>query len=341
MTIIGEKPPKLLMSLFAVLALAIATAGCGGDAATPDSAGARKKVVLRLDWKLSGQQTPFLLARDKGLYEAAGLDVEIQEGSGSTDSAKLVGTGRIDFGIVDASVIVSSRAEGLPIKSVAVLYQKTPITILFLKDKVQIQQPSDLQKGIKLGINQKSAHAIGIDAMIKSQKLDRNRIEIVPIGPDAQPQLLSGQIDAMGGLANVDPPVLQDEGHAVSTLNVADYGINMYGLTIAANEKTINDDPELVKSFVQATAKGWAEAEKDPDAATELLLKSYPQGKTSLDKAIMMATTSLTHSPDSDEHGMGWQTEEKWSSTVQALAGAGAIDTTVNAQDCFSNVGLE
>lgn len=326
------------LPIAAMVSLISMTACGGGDtsATGQDQKSKPTKVVLRLDWKLSGQQTPFIVARDRGYYKEAGLDVQIDEGSGSTDSAKLVGTGRIDFGVVGAPVIAASRAQGLPIKSVAVLYQETPTCIMWVKGKTKISTPADFRSGIRLGINERSTHAVGIHAMFNAQDISEDDLNIVPVGPDFQP-LLTGQVDAMGGLCNVDRPVIEHEGAKVGSMEVADWGVTLYGLTLAASEDTIESRPELVRSFVQATIKGWEEAERDPDAATRVLLESYPQGDFELDKAILLNILDLAKNPD----GMGSQTERGWAATTQVLSDTGITKVHIPAPEMYSNVAFK
>jgi len=60
------------------------------SAALVAPAAAQTKFPFRLNWTLYGEHAPFFVARDKGFYKEEGLDVEIQEGSGSTTVAQLV-----------------------------------------------------------------------------------------------------------------------------------------------------------------------------------------------------------------------------------------------------------
>jgi NitT/TauT family transport system substrate-binding protein len=334
---------RLLLYILGLILIAPLLFSCGsGDSdSDSDADGGLTGVTLRLDWTLSGQQAPFILAKSRGYYEDAGLDVTIDEGSGSTDGAKLVGTGQIDFAVVDASVIGSSRQEGLPIKSVAVLYQHTPVCILWLSDRVDIDGPQSLAgSDIRLGINERSAHAIGIQAMFAAQGIDENNVDIVPIGQGTS-TLAAGRLDAMGGLSNVDPPILESQGLDVGTLDVADYGVQMYGLTLAANESTITDDPELVKAFVDATRKGWDDAKADPDAAIAALLDVYPDGDHDLDMSILQATLALADGPDTADAGIGAQTSAGWEATATVLHDTGITDSLIPASDMFSTVAFD
>lgn len=299
-------------------------------------------VSLRVDWFISGQQAPFFVARELGFYEAAGLNVDIIEGSGSSDGAKLAGTDEVDFAVIDASVLLTGRAEGIPIRSVAALYQRSPISIFWLEDNVSISSPADLENGIRLGINERSAHAVAIEALfIVDDTVSRENVDIVPVGFDVQP-LLEGQIDAMGGFSNVEPPILEHEGKNVGQLLMADYGVDLYGLTIITHDDRVANQPELVKAFVKATMQGWQAALDDPEAALEILLANHPEGDVALDGAILAATLALAESEDTAAHGLGWQNPDIWANSVSIMNEIGFLDANaVTPDEVFSNVAFE
>src|SRR5262249_42259136 len=61
-----------------------------------------EKFPFRLNWTLYGEHAPFFVAREKGFYAQEGLDVEIQEGSGSTTVSQLVANATSPVAYVDA-----------------------------------------------------------------------------------------------------------------------------------------------------------------------------------------------------------------------------------------------
>lgn len=299
-------------------------------------------VSLRVDWFISGQQAPFFVARELGFYEAAGLNVDIIEGSGSSDGAKLAGTDEVDFAVIDASVLLTARAEGIPIQSVAALYQRSPISVFWLEDNVDISSPADLENGIRLGINERSAHAVAVEALfIVDDTVSKENVDIVPVGFDVQP-LLEGQIDAMGGFSNVEPPILEHEGENVGQLFMADYGVDLYGLTIVTHDDRVANEPDLVKALVTATMQGWQASLDDPEGAIEILLANHPEGDEELDGAILDATLALAENQDTEEHGLGWQNPQIWEDSINIMSEIGFLDAgAIAPEDVFSNVAFE
>jgi NitT/TauT family transport system substrate-binding protein len=118
-------------------------AGAVAFAATGQAAAA-DKVLFSLQWIPGGNHFGVFAAKEQGFYKDAGLDVEIQRGFGSGDTAKRVATGTADIGIADAGSVIVGRSNGLKIKLVASLYEKSPDAIFFIKGN-GITTPKDLE----------------------------------------------------------------------------------------------------------------------------------------------------------------------------------------------------
>src|SRR5258708_9488051 len=95
---------KKVFLLAAVSALAIAGAG---------NAQAADKALFALQWIPNGNHFGVFAAKEEGFYKEAGLDVDIQRGFGSGDTAKRVATGNADVGIADAGSVILRRRNGL------------------------------------------------------------------------------------------------------------------------------------------------------------------------------------------------------------------------------------
>ena len=77
-----------------------------------------RPVTMRLDWLFQGPNVGFIVAREKGFYQDAGLDVDIGPGKGSGSTAQLVATKASQFGFADGYVVGNSVSKGLKLKMV-------------------------------------------------------------------------------------------------------------------------------------------------------------------------------------------------------------------------------
>jgi len=102
-----------------------------------------EKVDFLLNWKITGDHSPYYVALKNGWYKDAGLDVNIIVGQGSGYSVQAVDSGKADIAISDAPVPISSREQGAKIKIIGVIFDKHPNCTYFWKGE-GINEPKDL-----------------------------------------------------------------------------------------------------------------------------------------------------------------------------------------------------
>jgi NitT/TauT family transport system substrate-binding protein len=128
--------------------------------------------------------------------------------------------------------------------------------------------------------------------------------------------LTEGKVDAIMGFFHDQAPTIENAtGKKVSYLLFADHGMNMLGTGIVVNEATLSKDPNIVKAFVRATQKSWAEAAKDiPGAADAMVaLAEQEPPKEVLIKQLTLAVSLLQGTP-------GVNTEAKWTETISLMS---------------------
>src|SRR5260370_28686646 len=91
------------------------------------SAAAQEKFTFALNWFAVGDHAAYWVALDKGYYKAKGLDVTLENSKGSCDSIAKVDTDRADARLADAAAVISSDGRGTTIKTVGMVFDKTPL----------------------------------------------------------------------------------------------------------------------------------------------------------------------------------------------------------------------
>src|SRR3984957_106228 len=76
---------------------------------------AADKVVLMLNWYVYGEHAPFYYGKEKGIFAAEGIDLEIQEGRGSGPTTQAVAAKSIQFGYVDVPTMMRAAVKGAPV----------------------------------------------------------------------------------------------------------------------------------------------------------------------------------------------------------------------------------
>src|SRR4051795_8461507 len=94
-----------------------------------------EKFTFSLNWFPVGDHAAYWVALDKGYYKERGLDVTLENSKGSGDTIAKVDTGRADAGLADAAVLIASKARGTTVKTIGMVFDKTPLAIISLKSK--------------------------------------------------------------------------------------------------------------------------------------------------------------------------------------------------------------
>ena len=325
-------PFTRLMILILVLVLVIPLASCQSQASQPKTA---QKVTLRLDWTPGAQHSVFYLGKEKGYYTDEGIDLDIIAGSGSSDSVKQLGAHTVDLALVDALVLVQAKEQDVPVQSIAVYYQRTPITLMSPTDK-PVKAVSDLLGDVKLGSKKGSSTYQGLIALLAANNIQLEQIKMVDIGFGVQP-LLVGQVDAMMGFTMNEPIEAETAGMPVYELLIADQGVNSYGLTIASNDQFMKDHPDLVKGFLRATKKAMDAAVNDNQAAVDALANSVSEINKDRELKVIEKTIPFWTSSDTQSNGYGWQSDAGWNDTVNTAVTLDLVQTAPAVNSLFTN----
>lgn len=316
----------------ALLAIAGAVALVGAPAAWAQAAGKPLvPVSFRLDWKPGGQHAPFYLAKERGYYAAEGIELTIISGSGSADSVKQLGANAVDLGLVDALVLVQAAEQRVPVKAVAAYYQRTPIALISLKAK-PITEPSQLISGAKIGSKRASATSQGLSALLAVNKIDPKRVNLVDIGFGVQP-LLVGQVDALMGFTMNESIEAESAGMAVNEMLIANQGVFAYGLTIAAGDKFLKAQPEVVRAFLRATRKAVEASSAEPAAAVQALIKSTSELDAVREAKVLQKTLPFWSVQGKPLSSFGAQTAAGWQQTIDTAKRVALVETAPSVTD--------
>jgi NitT/TauT family transport system substrate-binding protein len=307
--------------------------------ATETPAWATDQVTLALDWVVDGVHASYFVARDKGFYKDAGVDVTISRGFGSGDTIKRVASAGASFGVADIGAIVAARAnDDIPVRIVAVTYDKASLGVIY---QVQsgIKLPKDLE-GRKLGRSASGASVNMLPGFLKANSLDRSKI--TEVGVDAAtlaPLLASGQVDAIldqSIYVSRYASVAAQQGKTVAVMRYSDYGLATYGNAIIASPDTLKAKPDMVRRFIEASIKGMAYAFAHPDEAVAILVKANPEVDPQVAKDEMTALAEIELTPDVARNGFGSIGKERMATTEDIVVTALSLKKTVAPEDLYT-----
>lgn len=314
----------------------VALAVVAGLAAVGREAPAQEKITFRMNWYWGGIHAPFVLAKERGYFEKAGLNVDIVEGKGSATTVQLVGTKSDTFGWADGSTVALSAAKGVPVKAVATILNVLPYAVVSLEEK-NIRTARDLE-GKSLAITPGDGLTQTWPAVVAANKLDERKIKLVHMAPQAKiPAVTEKQVDALLGGADDQAIAIEAKGMKTRALKFGDLGVPLIGFTIFAHQDTIKERPDLVRKVVAASLKGFEDALKDPDAAVAAVKKIAPLVDADVVKKQLTVDLSLLFSQANAQKRLGWGPPADWQSTIELLKQYRGLDTNLPATAFYTN----
>jgi putative hydroxymethylpyrimidine transport system substrate-binding protein len=260
------------VALLAAVLLLSGAAGCGGGGAEP---GVPKGATLVLDFTPNAVHTGIYAAQRQGFYGDAGLDLTIHQPGESTDAPKLLAAGRTDFAILDIHDLGIAREKGLDLVGLMPIVQR-PLAAVIARGDGAVRSPRDLE-GHTVGVTGLPSDEAVVDSEVSADGGDPAKVEEVTIGFNAVSSLAAGKVDAATGFWNAEGVALARQGVPIRVFKVDRYGAPPYPeLVLATSRRTLDRDPALVRSVLDATRRGYAFAEGNPGRALDDLLAADP-----------------------------------------------------------------
>jgi putative hydroxymethylpyrimidine transport system substrate-binding protein len=298
-----------LLVALAVLAAALALAACGeksedeGDQAEPFS--------LTLDFYPNPDHAGIYMAQKLGYFRDAGLDVSIEVPSDPASPIKQVAAGRTDLAISYEPEVLLAHEQGLDVKAVAAIVDR-PLTSLIWLRKSGI--------GGVAGLRGKTIATAGIpyqeaflETILARANLKPGDVKTVNVGLGLLPAIVGGRAQAMlGGFFNVEGVDLRQRGLDPTVTPVDQLGVPTYDeLVLVANASRIEDDPEPLRLFIAALARGTAAAVERPGATTTAILEQSQGADEKLLRAEVDATLPVL-SQGSESEPFGHMDAAEW-----------------------------
>ena len=236
----------------------------------PSNAHALDAVTLQLKWNHAFQFAGYYAAKEKGYYSDAGLDVSIQEAQPGDDPVKNVLNGKAHYGVGNSSLILA-RNSGHPVVVLATIFQHSPV-VLIARPQGPVQGIHDLA-GKRLMIEPQSDELF---AYLQQEGIPLAGITRVEHSFEPQ-DLIDGKVDAISAYVTNEPFFLDRAGFTYHTYTPRSVGIDFYGDNLFTTEQEIKNHPARVKSFREATLRGWQYAMEHPEEIADLILAKYSQ----------------------------------------------------------------
>lgn len=290
------------------------------------------QIQLTMGFRPDIQFAPFYVAAEHGHFADQGLEVEFVH-MPENEAMQLLGAGEIQFVIASGEQVLLGRQQELPVVYVMAWWQEYPVGIA-VPEASEIESPADLA-GHKIGIpGLYGASYIGLRALLDAAGLSESEVTLDSIGYTQVESLYQGQEDAVVIYVNNEPVQLEAQGFPVRVIPVADF-VHLTSNGLVTNERTIEENPDLIRRMAAALLDGIRDTLDDPEEAYEISTH-YVDGLVDADHDVVMGIL--------EQSLAFWQTDvlgksdpDSWSNMMDLLLDMGLLTEPLDLSEAYSN----
>ena len=284
------------------------------------------KIRFTLDWKYQGIHAYVFWAQEKGYFKAEGLDVDIDQGTGSAATVTRIASGTYDAGFGDMNAIIQyagSKPGEQPVM-VYMIYNKPPFALI-AKTSSPIKTLKDVV-GHTMGTPAGGSAGQLFAPLAKINGIDPAKVSITNMQPNLQEQmLLNGQVDFSAVFTVTSYVNLigmkVDPDKDIRWIFFADHGVDLYSNGIMVSQKLLKEKPKAVAGLVRALNRAIIETAGATDAAIASMVKIEPLMNATLEKQrLVYAFKTHFVTPETDEIGVGDIKDERMAKAIKLLA---------------------
>lgn len=281
-------------------------------------------VRVRFSWKLKGEYAPLYVAQNNGYYTQAGLNVSMGEGAGAQGVLGALLQGREDVVVLPGIYALLAINRGMPIKLIAVYQPRAPITYLSYPTN-PVRVPKDLE-GKRIATTTGDATTEYLKQFCEYNKINCDAIKRIQVNSQARTtEFLTKHIDVLGVYRNNELPIVQKAlGTDLVQMDMTKFGLVVPGLAFVTSDRALSEKADVLKRFIAATDKGFADTARDPAAAAKILMKQWA-GAPSEDIVLRQVQVSNESTVAQPGHPVGWINQNDLKPALALLQQAGEI----------------
>jgi putative hydroxymethylpyrimidine transport system substrate-binding protein len=265
----------------ALIAVTALVSGCGGA-----SAPSQQDATLVLDFTPNAVHVGIYTALARTFDQGEGVHLRVIAPSASTDSVKLLETGRTDFAILDIHDLAIARERGKDIVGIMAIVER-PLAAVIAEPPVRT--PRALQ-GRTVGVSGLPSDTAVLDSIVSGAGGDPARVHTITIGFNAVASLLSGRVAGATAFWNAEGVTIRRRRPGFHIFRVDQFGAPAYPeLVLCATRASLRSNPALARGVVRALVRGYGVALTDPEGAAANLESRVP----GLDPKVVAAEMSV------------------------------------------------
>ncbi|MCK0196404.1 ABC transporter substrate-binding protein [Ancylobacter sp. 6x-1] len=257
---------------------------------------AAEKLTVLLDWYVNPDHAPLVIAKEKGYFEAAGLDVDLIAPADPAAPPRLVAAGQAEIAVGYQPNLYLAVKEGLPLVRFGTLVS-TPLTAVAVLKDGPIRSLADL-KGRTVGYSVAGLEDALLDAMLADAGLKPSDVTKVNVNFALSPSLIAGKVDAViGAYRNFELTQMKIEGKEGRAFFPEEHGVPVFDELIYLTRRDLVADPRL-KKFLSAVEQATIYILNHPDEAWQVFVKANPKLDDELNRTAWTDTLRrFAHTP--------------------------------------------
>ncbi|WP_372922422.1 ABC transporter substrate-binding protein [Roseovarius sp.] len=324
--------------------LAAATAMSG--LAAPAIAQGNRELKMILNWRYQGPQSWFFLADDKGYFNQAGIDMVLDQGSGSGAAVGQVAGGAYDVGFGDVNALIRLAATNPDEAPICVyqMYNKPPFTVAVLSDS-DIMTAEDLESRLLGGAPNDGALKL-FPAFANLAGLDTSTIEILNFKSNLREQMLKNEeVEGVFGYVNTIRFSAKLSGmnpdEEIRFISYGDYGMDLYSNGMIIPKEMAENEPEMVEGMIWAINEGVKDTLANLDAAVDAVANREPLIDREVEKERLIATLQdeMNH-PELATTGLGAVDPERFAKAIDIVVEADQLPRTPDTSEIYTDAFL-
>lgn len=319
------------------IAGAAAAAGMAAMLAATAPAAALDEVTFGTNWLAQAEHGGFYQAVVDGTYEEYGLDVTIRQGGPQAANQALLMAGQIDFYMQGNMLSPFSAAEqDIPLVNVAAIFQKEPQVVIAHPDQ-GLEDFEDLADLPTLYIS-KDGYASYFQWMLSAYDGFSDE-QYKPYTFNPAPFLADKQSAQQGYITSEPFEIERQGGFKPKLFLLADYGFDTYSTLIETRREIVEENPDLVQRFVDASVIGWYNYLYGDNAAANEAIKQDNPEMTDEQLAFSIETMKehgMIESGESLEQGIGCMTDARMESFYNKMVEADVVQADLDYTETYT-----
>jgi NitT/TauT family transport system substrate-binding protein len=297
-------------------------------------ASALDQVSLGTDWKAEAEHGGYYQAIATGIYAKYGLEVSLRQGGPQVNHVQLLAAGRLDFDEEPNSFLpLNFVKENIPMVAVAAMFQKDPMVLIAHAGVGNDSLAALKGKPIMIGADTR----VGPWLFLKA-KFGFTDDQIRPYNFNIAPFMADPKAVQQGYVTS-EPFLVEKAGAKPVVFLLANEGYATYASVIETSRKMVQEKPDLVQRFVNASIEGWySYLYGDPAPANALIKKDNPE---ETDELLAYAIKKIKEygvvdSGDSLKLGIGAMSDERWKAFHDVMSQQGVYRADLDYKKAYT-----